>query len=532
MNLNSITDRILSFFKFIWNFWKSHDKAKKIQILILSGIIIGGAIFAVIALNNTSYSVLYTNLTSKEAGEIIAKLNEMKIDAKPKGSDTVVVPTADVDMTRMKLAAEGYPKSSSNLDILQQGSGFGVTEEDKAIYRKYQLQEDLQNAIKTFDSIADAKVSLYIPQESSFVIDNQKKESTAAALITLKPGRELSVGNVKAITELLQKSVQGLTKENVSVIDSNMNVLTTESSQKELTQISQLDMEKEVSLRLRKQIMDLLQPIFGIGKIAAEVNAKINFDESIIDTIKFEPMENSSTGIISNIDKIREATKNAAANPGTLGTSDSSTSGAITYPVVTTDDKIYEKNSEQINYEINTIKEHLVKAKGNISKLSVSVILDNNIGGVDYSESVKKLVANAIGVSQEFITVELLPFNGALEMNNTWKEYNDTVKKAQQWKQTQFFIMLFGGILLLIILLSIIMRIGKGKTDQEEFEDNFPSLNRKKKSIDIKIEDDLLNPQLHASNDKTDRLIVEKYVETNPELVVSIIRSWLAEDEG
>ncbi len=38
-----------------------------------------------------------------------------------------------------------------------------MTEEDKVIYRRYQLQQDLQNSISTFSNVLDAQVSLHIP---------------------------------------------------------------------------------------------------------------------------------------------------------------------------------------------------------------------------------------------------------------------------------------------------------------------------------------------------------------------------------
>jgi len=536
MNVNNITNRIMSIVKSIWKYWKDLSKSKKTKIIVISAIIIIGSGILVLTLNHTSYAVLYTNLSSKDAGDILAKMKELNIDGKAQGTGTIVVPESEVDLIRMELASEGYPKSSANLDILGKGTGFGVTEEDKAIYRKYQLQEDLQNSIKTFASIADARVSLFIPEESSFVIDNQNSEATAAALITLKPGSELSAGNVKAIAELIQKSVSGLTAENVSIIDSNMNVLSSEDSSTGLAEVSQSSMEEEVSDRLKKQIVSLLQPIFGIDKVLAQVGVTLNFDESVIDTIKFEPMENATTGIISTIDTIRQVTKNGATGKATTDTGK-----AETYPVTETADAVYENNTEKITYEINTIKEHLVKAKGNISKLSVSVIIDNtSTNGTDYSENVKKLVATAVGVSPEYITVELLPFNGTKAAADSLKEYQAIADKVEQLKLIKSSAYVLGGILVLIIVLVAVMK-RRRKTKQEEFEENFPSLcnkenkemrENKEAQIDFTIHDETNTQKGFFEIEKTEKAIIEKYVESNPELVVSIIRSWLAEDEG
>lgn len=527
MNINSLTDRLLSTVKSVWKYWKDLAKSTKIKVIVISIVVLTISGILVFTLNHTTYAVLYTNLSSKDAGDILTKLSELKIDAKAQGSDTIVVPESEVDLIRMQLASEGYPKSSTNLDILGQGSGFGVTEEDKAVYRKYQLQEDLQNSIKTFASIADARVTLYIPEESSFVIDSQSNQASAAALITLKDGCELSSGNVKAIAELIQRSVSGLTAENVSIIDSNMNVLSAEESTAELSGESQSTMEQQVSDRLKKQVIALLQPIFGIDKVLAQVSVTLNFDESVIDTIKFEPMENASTGIISTIDSIREATK---ANTDTEDTT--------TYPVTDTEDSVYESNTEKITYEINTIKEHLVKAKGSISKLSVSVIIDQaSAKGIDYSESVKQLVATAVGVLPDYITVELLPFNGAEASEDSLTTYQQIANKVQQWKQIEFITVVGLCVIAFFIILILVFK-RKRKTKQEEFEEKFPSLTQKGdieeklKEIDLKVNNKAEEINANYELEKTEKAIIEKYVESNPELVASIIRSWLADDEG
>ena len=539
MNLNSITNKILSIGKSILKYWKDQTKSQKTRIVVIASIIVIGSATLVITLNHTTYAVLYTNLSAKDAGDILAKLTEMKIDGKAQGADTILVPENEVSMVRMELASAGYPTSSANLDILAKGTGFGVTEEDKAIYRKYQLQADLQNSIKQLSSIADARVSLYIPAESSFVIDNSSSEATAAALITLKPGNKLTAGNVKAISELIQKSVSGLTAENVSIIDSDMNVLSGDEDATGLTQGSRESTEEQVSDRLRKQVISLLQPIFGIDNVGAQVNVALNFDESTIDTIKFEPMENATTGIIKTIDSIREVTKNAAGN-----TTDAT--AAATYPVTDTADSVYQSNTEKITYEINTIKEHLVKAKGSISKLSVSVLINKtSTNGADYTQNVKNLVGTAVGVSPDYITVESLPFTKSENEADALKAYEAANSKAEQWQLIKSLAYVFGGLLAFIILLVTITK-RKHKSKEEEFEENFPSLfskdskemrenranNDSKREIDFKIDDATNTKREIYEVEKSEKALIEKYVESNPELVVSIIRSWLAEDEG
>ncbi len=546
MGLDSISKNAGKHFLNAFEYLKGIEKSKKIQLIIIAAIILTVSIFSVAMLNRTNYGVLYTNLSPSDAGEIMEMLTEMRIDAKPQGSDTILIPSNIVDLTRMELASQGFPKSSSNLEILQKGSGFGVTEEDKAIYRRYQLQEDLQNAIKTFSSIDDAKVSLFIPRESVFVIENQSLQATASVLIHIKSGANLTSGNVRAISELVQKSVPNLKIENVSIIDSNMNLLTMDEVSDEMLLTDQIYLQEHVSDRLTKQVMDLLQPVFGIGNVMTSVNAVLDFDENTIDSIRFEPLEGTDKGIIANIDTIREISKNVNYQDGGEAGTGNNAGGLPVYPVLDTDDAIYEKNSERIIYEINTIKEHLNKAKGSIKKLSVSVILDSNItSGQDFSDSVINIVANAIGVDQEYITVENLPFNGQLKLSDTWEDYNEIAKRAKQIENIRFFVLVAAALLFFLILFIVLLKKGKSRSKEEEINNRFPSLNRNSNSSKSGSDNDpedyietlnetLINRENSISGKKKDlqRSTAEKNIEVAPELAATIIRSWLAEDEG
>ncbi len=534
-------------------FWQKTDSARRRLFIVVGSCLLLAAAILAWLLNSTQYEVLYTNLSTSEAGEILQQLEDQKIDAKASGTDTILVPKDEVDSIRMELAAAGYPKNSTNLDILAQGSGFGLTEEDKTIYRRYQLQDDLQNAIKTFDSVTDARVSLNIPETSSFVIENQKQSASAAVLLTLKPGSALSAGNVQAIAKLIEKSVPGLQPEGISIIDSNMNVLNADSASDDLQATNQQEMEREVGERLKKQVLALLQPIFGVDQVLAEISVQLNFDQSTVDSVRFEPNAGSSTGIIASIDKIREASTQSPGTSGKAGT-DSNGASTTTYPVTAVDDQVYEKNSEAIHYEINTIKEHLVKAQGTISRLSVSVVInDDGTAAANYTENVKKLIAAAVGVSADYITVEKMPFKGLATQGSTWTSYQKVQEKALQWQRTRFYLLLGAGLLLFLVLFVSLVRFARGKSGRreialaagkdEEILELMPSLRREPAEAlaeatgpadadEAERQRTRVTMSMLTEQGADEKRIVASYFENNPELAASILRSWLAEEQG
>lgn len=514
----------------IKKFWKSQTPARRRLIIGTAVLIVVVSIILVLLLNTTQYAVLYSHLSAADAGEIMQKLEEMKVDAKPRGSDTILVPADQVDRLRMELAVAGYPKNNVSLDILQMGSGFGMTEEDKAIYRRYQLQQDLQHCIETFEGVKAASVSLYIPEESDFLIEDQAKPATAAVLLSLEPGVSLSSANVKAISELVQKSVPHLTAEGVTIIDNNMNVLNNPVESSELVIQDQFRLEESLSNRLKQQILSMLQPVFGIDRVLAEVNVSLNFDEKTTDSVRFEPVSYDGTGIISSIDKIRET----ATQAGTEGNEE--TDAVPVYPVVNVDDSIYEKNSEKIIYEINSIQEHLVQAKGSIRDLSVSVILDSTAQSGDFTENVRQLVATAVGVSTEYITVEQLPFSSNEQTDELWEDYRSIAEKAMRWEQNRFYLLLIAGAFLILILLAVFIRLVKGtRPPEKEAEALFPSLKRQPSEFTTKDLEELLEEEATEQKkpQKPDnRQIVAEFIDKDPELVASVLRGWLSDEQG
>ncbi|NLM50403.1 MAG: hypothetical protein GX196_05570, partial [Clostridiaceae bacterium] len=189
---------ISQLFTKVTDFWKAQDTAIKRRIIV------GGVLILVVlstllwVVTRKEYTVLYRNLDPKEAGEILTKIEEMNYEAKPQDDGTILVLKDDEARLRMLLAAEGYPKSGVTFDTSLSATGIGATDYDKKIAEKNKLQQSLQQSIKTLNGVADAIVIISIPDESSFVLKEDKKEPSASVLLTLESGTEaLTKKNIK-----------------------------------------------------------------------------------------------------------------------------------------------------------------------------------------------------------------------------------------------------------------------------------------------------------------------------------------------
>ena len=99
---------------------------------------IGGVVLLLIVILAASFSLgskpdmvpLFTNMETKDAGEVAAKLKESKVNyevQETKQGTTILVPSANVHEARLNLATEGLPRGNKGFEIFDD-SKLGVTE--------------------------------------------------------------------------------------------------------------------------------------------------------------------------------------------------------------------------------------------------------------------------------------------------------------------------------------------------------------------------------------------------------------------
>ena len=519
-------DAIRTLLKQMQDFWAARDKAFKRIFIVSLSVVLVAIVAAGILLNHTTYAVLFADLADADAGQVMSVLEEQNVDAKVQGN-AILVPASEVDKLRMELASEGYPKNNFSLDILSQGQGLTSTESDKEDYRKYQLQYNLQNMIKQFSGVADAQVMLTIPQQSSLVIQSNKQDATAAILLTLKDGVEgISQDNINAIYSFVQRSVPGLTPQNISIVDSNMNVLSLPDEQDGTAAVDDhMALQKSTQDKLQQQVMALLMPIFGMGKVQAQVAVTLDFDKHTTDSEKFEPSVNNKDGVIVSIDKLRESIVNG--DVGNVETGTDTNTGTAEYPVVNTDNGTYEKNTEKINYEINTIKDHLEAAQGTVKNLTVSVAIDNTGAADDYTDIVTDLVAGTVGTDKSNVTVRYIPMSGTTSLTDAMKSQQDAAASAAKSALIRNYVILGVVAALILIAMLLIYRLLHPKPIAVPAEAGAMEGTEFLDGMEVDREAD----ELGVLKDSETRAQLGKFIETNPELAANLLRSWLSEED-
>src|SRR5689334_23430271 len=183
-------------------------------------LIVGGWMWS----TTPEYKVLYSNLSDRDGGAVIAALQQMNVPYKfAEGSSALLVPAEHVHDLRLKLASQGLPKGGLVGLELMEGQRFGSSQFLEQVNYQRGLEGELARSIQTIQAVATARIHLALPRGTAFLREQAKP--SASVLVHLRAGRTLDQSQVAAIVHLVSNSVPDLSTKNVSVVDQNGNLL-------------------------------------------------------------------------------------------------------------------------------------------------------------------------------------------------------------------------------------------------------------------------------------------------------------------
>ncbi|MBX6341756.1 MAG: flagellar M-ring protein FliF, partial [Thermomicrobiaceae bacterium] len=168
------------------------------------------------------YETAFSGLASDDAAAIVDDLRSQGIPYELSGDgSTIRVPADKVADVRLSAASKGLPKGGGTGFELFDKTSFGITDFAQRVNYQRAIEGELQRTIDHIDAVAQSRVHVVIPEESLFT--DQQQPTTAAVVLDLKPGRELTDAQIKGITHLVSSAVPGLKPENLTVVDSAGN---------------------------------------------------------------------------------------------------------------------------------------------------------------------------------------------------------------------------------------------------------------------------------------------------------------------
>ena len=176
---------------------------------------------------SVKYVKLFDGLAISDLTPLVRELSfaDILFTTNQKGNNyTLLVDEKEQDRARTLLAIKGLPSGGSRgYELLDDSQTLGVTEFDKRIRFLRALSGELERAIIQFDAVEQCKVQIVLPEQRLFSVT--QPPVTASVLIRRTLGQELTDDNVFSIIQLMSNAVENLQQENVSVIDTEGQVL-------------------------------------------------------------------------------------------------------------------------------------------------------------------------------------------------------------------------------------------------------------------------------------------------------------------
>jgi len=321
------------------------------------------------------------------------------------------------------------------------------------------LQGELTRTIMQLSQVQSARVHLTIPEQSLY--EEERKEPSASVVLALRAERLLDKREIQGVVHLVSHAVPGMKPENVTVIDSRGNIL----SSQEMAELStdQTDARLQVQGRIERQaakdVESMLEKALGPGKALVRVRARVDFNRRETSSETYTPAE-GKTGVMQEEHTVEEVYSGRGGSgappqvPGVAANSPGTLSGLAAYRAPTSSPGGYTHKETTARYQVSKKTEHLVTNPGEVSRMSVAIMVNGDLDAAK-KDSLVQLASAAAGLDTargDRISVVSMPFDTAAEQ--------DEKKQAAAAARQQMIAtgMRYGLAVLLMVFVLLVVR--------------------------------------------------------------------------
>ena len=498
--LKAILDKITAWWK------KFNTKQRSVLISIVAVVIVALVILGVVISRPTQVELVEAQSAS-EASTIKGVLEDNNISYEVDSKLVFFVNKSDEVNAIMALGDNGIPAQAYSIDNVTDGS-FSTTEADKQ--KKYQvyLEDKLKDHLEKQSYVNEASVDITMPDKDGTILKS-KEEATAAVTLGLKDS--ITDDQAYAIARLVATALGNDTTKGITIIDKKANVLYSGGDSDTSNIFSNI-----------------------------EVGMNLDIDFSKTETAQKNytlPDGQTDTGLLDSESNYQsDATNGQAAVPGTDSNSDDTTyttqDGTPSESSITDNDKKYlndekittsKNDGGSIKYDSSSITvvatrykvydESTLEKNGKLKDTSWEEYKAKHADPVkvtDVDQDLVTSVQNATGISQiSFLVYEQPEF----------------VDKASGVRSLSDILQIAITVLIFALLGFVVFKSTRSSEEEPKEEEL---------SVDSLLEQTAENNEPLEDigyNEKTEtRLLIEKFVDENPEAAAQLLRNWLNED--
>lgn len=527
--LQKIGNQILEWWK------KFNTKQKALLISIAATIILALVILAVIVGSPTMVTLIECASTA-EAGEVKDILDKENVGYEISQDGLVfTVNEKDEATASILLGTNNIPTKGFDLSSVFDG-GFSSTEADKTKRYKLYLEEHFAEQLAMLENVESASIIIDLPPDDGTIL-SREQESYAAVILTLS--EEMEEEQAMGIAQYIATQLGNKTTDNIHMIDSNANVLFSggDSSTSIGTASTQLSVRTKTENLMKSKVRDVFVGSELFDHVEVSPTLEIDFDQKNTARHEYYPPDGQTNGMIGSQSQYESTAEGGgAAVPGTDANDDDTT-----YVIQDNDYSRSEASDTKTTYQNNEYVENITSAGGKVDYTASSLALvatnyviydedtlrdsgelddmtfDEYIAAnsapvqTDVPQEYYAMIANATGIPEENISI--------LSQNVPMFQPSAGGRSISDYFQILLAVLIF------VLLGYVVFRsTRKDKTVEMEPELSVESLLESTRESQEELEG------IGYTEKSETRVLIEKFVEENPEAAATLLRNWLNED--
>ncbi len=518
--------------------WKKFSIKQKTLLISITAVIILALVILAAVMSQPKMVTLITCENATQASQVKNLLDGEGIDADiSQDGLTFSVNSKDEANASILLGANEIPTEGYSIDNVFDGS-FSTTESDKN--KKYQLylEKKFEDQLATISNVQSASVSLSIPEDDGTII-TMNQETYASVILQLngEMGEEQAAG----IAKFIATEVGNDSTDNILLIDSDGNVLFSggDTSTAIGTANSQLSVKSKAENMVKSEVKDVVLGTDVYDNVEVGLNLVMDFDTEEYTNHHYYLDEGQEQGYLDSRSTFEsEATGGEAGVPGTDSNDadttyvlpDSEIQSSSTSEVKENflpSEEITRKNSDggKVDLENSSISvvatsyvvydEKALKADGTLDNITFDEFVAQNSDRVKTTvdDEFYDMVSNATGIARENITIIAydVPF---------FKYASASGRDIADYLQIVLAVLIFA-------LLGFVVFKSTRKQQEQAIEPEL-SVESLLETTREAVQDELEG--IGFSEKSETRILIERFVDENPEAVAALLRNWLNEE--
>lgn len=537
-------------------FFKGLGKTVRV-LLVVAAVVIAGVVAAVLVFRATRpYVVLFSGLSSDDMSAALSYMDDNGYgNYRVQGSDTILVPESQEAAIRAGFLRDGYPSSGFSYDIYLDNVGIMSSESDRQQLILYDLQDRIGATIQCLTGVQEARVTITLGEDSRYLLnEDDVTEATAYVVVVMQRGQTLSTQMADSIRQLIAAGVKGLQVDNVTLVDGDGVAYSTSADGVGTASDAsalKLALESEVNAQVRRDILNVLIPLYGEENLRVSVHSTVEVGHSYVESVEYSYPDETywdslgGHGLIGTIvyDNVVDRGDNDTTG-GVPGTSTNSDLSEYVYNETNPDGtEDYIGVSGTVNHDNDVTTTQTEYTSGVVTDVSVAITINSTTAGLVDAESLVTHAASAAGIQREYqadkISILAQPFYVEPEEEPAPEEPDALFLGLFPWWMVYALIAGLALFLILLILILLLVHRSKKRKAKRRREAEEASLTAAAEAANaIHAAEEQQGAQimdLHSERSMELRQEVRKFAEENPEIAAQMVKSWLkggGEDHG